>query len=100
MEPSEQKYRQQIKIIFFIAILIWAVVYYKQKQEIEKLGNQVNKLENSLSNYRDALEEANNNIEEANSQIEDAQGYAEESYEDMSYVLENLTTVETVSAPY
>ena len=99
MEPSEQKYRQQIKIILFLVILTFGIVYYKQRQEINELNVQRDDLQEEIYNYKNALSEANDNIEEANSQIEDAQGYAEESYEDMSSVLENLYTVETVSNP-
>jgi len=66
----------------------------------EEWANKANSCEYKLDSYRTALEEANNNIEEANQIIEDAQNYAGESYEDMEWVLYNLSTVDTVSEPY
>ena len=100
MEPTEQKYRQQIKILLFIAILICGVVYYRQKQEISSLNVQISDLQDQVFDYQDALSQANHNIEEANSQIVNAKDYAWESYDDMGSVLDDLYEVATVREPF
>lgn len=99
MEQIDQRDDGKIKIILFIAILVCGIVYFRQKQEIKFLNYQVNDLQDQVYEYQDALSQANENIEEANSKIEEAQSYAWESYEDMGYILENLTTVDTVYVP-
>ncbi len=68
--------------------------------EASESDRHLNDCEYKLSDYETSLEEANNNIEEANSIIEDAQGSAWSSYEDMGDALDNLSTVDTVDAPY
>jgi hypothetical protein len=66
----------------------------------EEWAYEVSACEDELYDYRTALEEANSNIEQANRIIEDAQYFAGESYEDMEWALNNMSTVDTVSEPY
>lgn len=90
-------------IWILIIIIVWSIFFHKQKYEGMTAKEWYNKnlyTQETLQDYKDALEEANNNIEEVNYSIEDAQGMAWESYDDMGYTLENLTTVDTVSEPY
>mgnify|MGYP001602355355 CR=1 FL=1 len=88
-----------IKIWFFIIVIITGIWIFKDTKTINNLRLDNEQLENELSDYQYALQDANNNIEEANSIIEEAQWYAWESYEEMGYALENLTTVDTISEP-
>lgn len=87
----ENKYKR----LFFILLAIFIFGWFKYNSLEEK--NSV--LTDHVSAYQYALNEANENIDEANSIIEDAQGYAWSSYEEMGDVLDNLTTVDTVSEP-
>lgn len=97
---------KQLKTLIFILILICGVWIWKDSNNIKDLMSENSNLESENGNlqaqideYSDALDEANSNIEQANANIEDAQNYAWSSYEDMGYALDNLETVDTISAP-
>ena len=88
---NENRYKILSVILLIILIFVWAR-YKDLKREMAESADLVDE-------YQYALEQANENIDEANSIIEDAQGYAWSSYEEMGDVLDNLTTVDTVSEP-
>ena len=67
--------------------------------QYQKLKTENSELKDTLSQTSNALEEANGHIDDANAEIEEAQNTAWSDYEDMGYALENLSTVETVTAP-
>lgn len=99
MDPSESRYSRQVKIVAFIAILIFGIFSYKENQKVSRLNRQIEGLQNTVADYENALDEANNNIEDANSNIEGAKSNAWASYEDMGDALDSLSTVETVNTP-
>jgi len=89
----ENEKKNKIWVYILIGFLIFGWVKYSDTKE------EVGECQDVLEEYQDALQTANQNIDEANSIIENAQSYAWSSYEDMGYVLDSLSTVDTVSEP-
>lgn len=81
-----------------IAGVLAVVLFFLHFQYLD-VKRENDSLSSALDDYEYALDEANENIDDANSQIEDAQSYAWTDYYEMGYALENLSTVDTVSAP-
>lgn len=93
------KYSKIIIVVLVVFLFILGQKYKALRSENEDLSAENEDLSSLVDEYDYSLSEANDNIEEANSIIEDAQGYAWSSYEEMGEALDNLTTVDTVSAP-
>lgn len=85
-------YKVTIGILVFVLFLLNFQLHDSRKD------NAI--LQDQLDEYQSALNEANDNIDSANSMIEEAQGYAWSSYDEMGDILDNLSTVDTVSDPY
>lgn len=88
---KENRYKFLSYVLIGVVILGW-VKFNNLKEENSALVDEVDE-------YQYALERANENIEEANSNIEDARNYAWSTYDEMGDILDNLDTVDTISAP-
>lgn len=91
---------KKLKIIIGAIIMIALFWIWQNYKIIDNLKDDNYKLGYKVSDYQKALKEANNNIKEANLQIKTAKNYAGGYYEDMTYALESMSTVETISEPY
>lgn len=87
------------KNLFILIFFILFMLLISNISEINRLKNSLQDANNTIDNYDEALNEANNNIEICNSSIEEAQYSKWSTYEEMGEALDNLETVDTVSAP-